>query len=72
MKEETYLVYLKDQLGIRSIVSASAEICSEHSVLLGLSGDLIALFLLELMDHWTEATPCQSGVKPRSDIYLFA
>jgi hypothetical protein len=50
MKEEAYLVYLKDQLGVRSIVSASVEMCSEPLVILGLSGDLIALLLLELMD----------------------
>ena len=55
MKEKTYLVNLRDQLGVPSIVAANVRIYNEHLVFLDPSGPLVALFLLELVDHWADS-----------------
>jgi hypothetical protein len=53
--EETYLVRLKPrELGLHVVVVASAEIHGEHIVLLNSDGKLAALFLLEIVENWTE------------------
>jgi hypothetical protein len=54
MKERIYLVHLKEQLGVTSIVAASVEIYSEHLVFVNPRGELVALFLMELVDHWSD------------------
>jgi hypothetical protein len=51
MKEKTYLVYLKDQQGGRSIVAASVEICSEHLVFLDPRRAASALSV----DYWADS-----------------
>jgi hypothetical protein len=54
MEEKTHIVDLKDQLGGRSMVSASVEIYSEHLVFLDPRGGLMAPFLSELVDPWAD------------------
>jgi hypothetical protein len=55
MTDKTYLVRLKPrELGIHFVVAASAEIHGEHIVLLNSDGKLAALFLLEIVENWTE------------------
>jgi hypothetical protein len=54
-KDKTYLVRLKPrELGLHVVVAASAEIHGEHIVLLNSDGKLAALFLLEIVENWTE------------------
>jgi hypothetical protein len=57
MKEKVYLVHLKDQLGVRSIFAARVEIAGEHLVFLNPHRELAALFLLNLVESWTEISP---------------
>ena len=55
MTDKTYLVRLKPrELGLHVVVAASAEIHGEHIVLLNSDGELAALFLLEIVENWTE------------------
>ena len=55
MTDKTYLVRLKPrELGLHVVVAASAEIHGEHFVLLNSDGELAALFLLEIVENWTE------------------
>jgi hypothetical protein len=58
MTDKTYLVRLKPrELGVHLVVAASAEIHGEHIVLLNSDGKLAALFLLEIVENWTETGP---------------
>jgi hypothetical protein len=55
MTDKNYLVRLKPrELGVHVVVAASAEIHGEHIVLLNSDGELAALFLLEIVENWTE------------------
>jgi hypothetical protein len=55
MTDKTYLVRLKPrELGLHVVIVASAEIHGEHIVLLNSDGKLAALFLLEIVETWTE------------------
>jgi hypothetical protein len=55
MTDKNYLVRLKPrELGLHVVVAASAEIHGEHIVLLNSDGELAALFLLEIVENWTE------------------
>jgi hypothetical protein len=55
MTDKTYLVRLKPrELGLHVVLAASAEIHGEHIVLLNSEGKLAALFLLEIVETWTE------------------
>lgn len=55
MTDKTYLVRLKPrELGLHVVVAASAEIHGKHIVLLDSDGKLAALFLLEIVEYWTE------------------
>jgi hypothetical protein len=55
MTDKTYLVRLKPrELGLHVVLAASAEIHGEHIVLLNSEGKLAALFLLEIVENWTE------------------
>jgi hypothetical protein len=55
MTDKNYLVRLKPrELGVHVVVAASAEIHGEHIVLLNSDGKLAALFLLEIVENWTE------------------
>jgi hypothetical protein len=55
MTDKTYLVRLKPrELGLHVVIAASAEIHGEHIVLLNSDGELAALFLLEIVENWTE------------------
>jgi hypothetical protein len=55
MTDKNYLVRLKPrELGVHVVVAASAEIHGEHIVLLKSDGELAALFLLEIVENWTE------------------
>jgi hypothetical protein len=52
MKEKTYFVRLKHQLGVNSITAASQEVYGDHLVFLNLEGELAALFLLDVVERW--------------------
>jgi hypothetical protein len=55
MTDKTYLVRLKPrELGLHVVIAASAEIHGEHIVLLNSDRKLAALFLLEIVETWTE------------------
>jgi len=55
MTDKTYLVRLKPrERDVHVVVAASAEIHGEHIVLLNSDGKLAALFLLEIVETWTE------------------
>jgi hypothetical protein len=55
MTDKTFLVRLKPrELKIQPVIAAHAEIQAEHIVLLDSTGKLAALFLMELVESWTE------------------
>jgi hypothetical protein len=55
MTDKTFLVRLKPrELGIQPVIAVRAEIQAEHIVLLDSTGKLAALFLMELVESWTE------------------
>jgi hypothetical protein len=55
MAEKTYLVHFKsDALESQLIIAATAEIQDEHLVLLDAKGKLTALFLMEIVEGWSE------------------
>jgi hypothetical protein len=55
MRDKTYLVRVKgSDVGPHIVIAASAEIHGEHLVYLRLDGRLVALFMLEMVESWSE------------------
>jgi hypothetical protein len=55
MPDKTYLLQLKPpELSVRAIIAATAEIHGEHLVLLDCRGQLVALFVLDMVESWNE------------------
>jgi hypothetical protein len=56
MSDKTYLIRFKHPaLGVRSVTAASAEIHGDHVALLNSKGKLAALFLMEVVESWSES-----------------
>jgi hypothetical protein len=55
MRDKTYLVRFKESdLSPHMIIAASAQIHGEHLVYLRFDGSLAALFMLEIVESWSE------------------
>jgi hypothetical protein len=55
MPDKLYLIRLKGwDVGIHVVIAARTEIHGEHLVFLRPDGKLAALFLLEIVEHWSE------------------
>jgi hypothetical protein len=55
MRDKTYLVRVKgSDVCPHIVIAASAEIHGEHLVCLRLDGRLVALFMLEMVESWSE------------------
>jgi hypothetical protein len=63
MPNKTYLIgFKKTDLHYHFVVAANAEIHGEHLVFLRSDGSLAALFVLEVVESWSEVDP-QAGVE---------
>jgi hypothetical protein len=61
MTEKTFLIRLKQlDLHWHLVIAANAEIHGEHLVFLRSDGNLAALFLLEIVESWSE---CDSSAR---------
>lgn len=55
MTDRTFIVRFKPrQLSTQPVIAVDAEIHAEHIVLLDSTGKLAALFLMEVVESWTE------------------
>ena len=55
MPDRTFIVRFKPpDLRTDSVIAARAEIQGEHLVLLNSEGKLVALYLLEIIESWSE------------------
>jgi len=55
MADKTFIVRFKArELSTQLVIAANAEIHADHMVLLNSTGKLTALFLLEVVESWTE------------------
>jgi hypothetical protein len=55
MSDKLYLIRLKaSELICHAVIAARAEIHGEHLVFLRSEGRLAALFLLEIVENWSE------------------
>jgi hypothetical protein len=55
MRDKTYLVRFKgSKVSPHIVIAASAEIHGEHLVYVRLDGSLAALFMLEVVESWSE------------------
>jgi hypothetical protein len=55
MLDKLYLVRFKgSDVSFHAVVATRAEIHEEHLVFLRTDGNLAALFLLDIVAHWTE------------------
>jgi hypothetical protein len=55
MVDKTFIVRFKArELSNQLVIAANAEIYADHMVLLNSTGTLAALFLLEVVESWTE------------------
>ena len=55
MSDKLYLIGFKgSELVCHAVIAARAEIHGEHLVFLRSDGKLAALFLLEIVAHWSE------------------
>ncbi len=55
MADKTFIVRFKArELSTQFVIAAKAEIHADHMVLLNPTGKLAALFLLEVVESWTE------------------
>jgi hypothetical protein len=58
MTDKTFLVRLKQaDLHSHLVIAANAEIHGEHLVFLRSDGSLAALFVLEVIQSWSEVDP---------------
>ena len=54
MNDKTYLVRFKPrEIGLQTVIAARAEIHGEHIALLNSTGELAALFLIEIVESWS-------------------
>jgi hypothetical protein len=55
MTDKTYLVRFKPpEISTQPVVAERAEIHGEHLVFLNSKGELVALFLMEIVEGWSE------------------
>jgi hypothetical protein len=55
VRDKTYLVrFRRSEVGCHIVIAARAEIHGEHLVYLRLDGSLAALFMLEIVESWSE------------------
>jgi hypothetical protein len=55
MRDKPYLIRLKrSDVNPQLVIAASAEIHGEHLVFLRSDGNLVALFVLEIVESWSE------------------
>jgi hypothetical protein len=55
MAEKTFIVRFKArELSTQLVIAANAEIHAEHMILLNSTGTVAALFLLDVVESWTE------------------
>ncbi len=55
MADKTYLIRFKPpEISTQVVVAESAQIYGEHLVLVNSKGKLAGLFLLEIVDDWSE------------------
>jgi hypothetical protein len=55
LTETTYLVRFKrPQLGVQSVTANRSEIHGDHLAFLNSKRDLVALFLMEIVESWSE------------------
>jgi hypothetical protein len=58
MPVKTYLIrFTRSDMPTQLVVASSAEIHGEHLVFLQANGRLAALFVLEIVENWTEIKP---------------
>jgi hypothetical protein len=61
MNDKTYLVRFKgSDVSPHIVIAASAEIHGEHLVYLRLDGRIAALFMLEIVESWSEFDPSKA------------
>jgi hypothetical protein len=57
MTHKTYLIRFKPpQIGTQVVVAESVQIHDEHLAFLNSKGELVALFLLELVEGWSQVS----------------
>jgi hypothetical protein len=55
MRDKSYLVTFKESdISPHIVIAASAEIHGDHLIYLRLDGSLAALFMLEIVESWSE------------------
>jgi hypothetical protein len=58
MRDKTYLVRFKESdINPHIVIAASAEIHGGHLIHLRLDGSLAALFMMEVVESWSELNP---------------
>ena len=58
MTDKTYTVRFKRaEINTQQLTGASAEVYGDHLVFLNSSGELVALFHLEIVESWTVTNP---------------
>lgn len=58
MPEKTFLIRFKlSDLDFHTVIAAKAEIHGDHLVFLRADGSLAALFLMDLVQSWSEVDP---------------
>ena len=63
MTDRTFIVRFKPrQLSTQPVIATDAEIHAEHLVLLNSTGKLAALFLMEVVESWTELPSCRNNL----------
>jgi hypothetical protein len=61
MTDRTFIVRFKvPGLGTQRVMATNAEVHAEHIVLLNSTGKLAALFLMEVVESWTELPGCRN------------
>jgi len=58
--DETYIVRLKPpEIGVQVVAASRAEIHGDHIALLNSKGQLVALFLLDIVESWSVVKPAE-------------
>ena len=62
MTDKTYIVKLKapDLDAIQTVIASTVEIHDEHLIFCNSKGELVALFLLEIVQSWNEVSDARS------------
>lgn len=64
MTDRTFIVRFKPrELNTGSVIASTAEIQAEHIVFLNSTGELAALFLMEVVESWTALPGCRSDLR---------